>query len=353
MHFWRYDVGGVEYPLTYPRPGCEPSKLEYWPDFSPRQSPDYPGSLYIIDEIHLFFGARDWQKVGSEAQYFISQHGKLRCDILAISQNPEKVDKNFRRDAQDFTVVRNLGNERQYLGVSFKGVFRRATFLDLPRGTETPMETGTFRLNTATYGKLYATSAGVGLAGRVDTQEVHRGRSPWVLVALVVLILCGAFFIPKAIGGLMNFSLRSAFGLAGKGADFVKTSAGVTNTPAVASPPPVVSNSSSPVVSIQRRESSSARTLEASGFVRIPGCEAVCLRDGRMFQVSDGYQITFSGLKATIAGVGVAELSPAPRYVSGSPVIDKALAVSGRSSPRWSGPVPSYTPRLLTSPPVQ
>jgi len=34
------------------------------------------GALYVIDEAHLFFNARDRQKFGIETDYFISKHSK-------------------------------------------------------------------------------------------------------------------------------------------------------------------------------------------------------------------------------------------------------------------------------------
>ena len=44
------------------------------------------GTLYIIDEIHLFFPARAWQRTGEDATFFLSQHGKLKTDVPARQQ---------------------------------------------------------------------------------------------------------------------------------------------------------------------------------------------------------------------------------------------------------------------------
>lgn len=211
------------------------------PDLTAFQSLPY-GCLYVIDEAHLFFGAREWQRVGPDVQFFLSQHRKLGCDVMFITQHPEKCDKNFRRDAQDFTIVRNLGMERMFGGVSLHGRFRRATYLDIPRGngTDTPTETGFFRLKVAEYGCLYDTSAGVGLVGRVDTHEVKKGRSPiWWAVGAVAILCCVAM-IPKALGAFSSWVSGAFISSSSKIAQKVAGATGAaTPSPAGQAPSPV------------------------------------------------------------------------------------------------------------------
>jgi hypothetical protein len=171
------------------------SELVEVPDFCSRQSGDYPGVFYVIDEAHIHFGARNTLKRSDEMTFFLSQHGHLRTDVMFISQHPSKLDKHIRVDAQDWTVCSNLGNEKGFLGVSLPGLFRRSTYMDIPGGLEKPVETGTFRLRVKEFGSLYSTSAGVGMSGRVDTQETRRGNHwrRWgyaaVGVALVAAVL--------------------------------------------------------------------------------------------------------------------------------------------------------------------
>ena len=70
------------------------------------------------------------------------------------------------------------------------------------------METGVFSLDVSGVAALYDTSAGVGLAGRVDTKEGKHGRHPaWLIVAFaVVLFLCLA--VPYALGKLVGVGSR-------------------------------------------------------------------------------------------------------------------------------------------------
>ena len=184
------------------------------PDLGPFQALPV-GCLYVLDEAHLFFGARDWQRIGADVQFFMSQHRKLGCDVLVVTQHPEKTDKNFRRDAQDFTFVRNLGKERLLGGITLPGRFRRSTFLDLPRGDDSPMEVGYFKLRVEEYGSLYDTSAGVGLSGRVDTHESKKGRSPWFLVVYAVLALAGIYGALRLVGWASRAAVATYSGHAG------------------------------------------------------------------------------------------------------------------------------------------
>lgn len=208
--FWLYSpLGRLKERVRLPGIGGD---WEF-PDFSAR-SAAWPGCLYVIDEVHLFFNARAWQKVTQDAEFFMSQHRHLRCDVILISQHPEKVDKNFRRNAQDFTEIRNLGNEKFLLGVSLRGVCRWATFLDCPRpgSSEAPMESGTFRFNIKEYGALYDTSAGVGLVGKISTNEQKRGRHPVWLVAACIAIIAGALVMPRALGMVIKSGTNTLIG---------------------------------------------------------------------------------------------------------------------------------------------
>ena len=198
--FWLYEPGEPALkarwcPLGDERQDC--------PDFRERQARS-PGCFYIIDECHLHFGARQWQQVSGDAEYFMSQHRKLKCDVFLVTQHPEKVDKNFRRNAQDFTVLRNLGNERFAFGTALHGRIRRATYLGMPSGSEKPMETAVLSLDVKRYGGLYDTSAGVGMVGRVDTKEQKRGRSVWFLgfplVGGVLAVVALLFLFNRGIG---------------------------------------------------------------------------------------------------------------------------------------------------------
>ena len=62
---------------------------------------DNPGTFYVIDEVHIFFPSRAWQRTGEDCTYFLSQHGKLKCDVCMVTQHVDQCDKALRRLAQD------------------------------------------------------------------------------------------------------------------------------------------------------------------------------------------------------------------------------------------------------------
>lgn len=202
-------------------------------DFSELESlADYPGTLFLIDEVHLYFSARDWQKTGVDCEFFFSQHRKLKSDVMLITQHCEKVDKNMRRNAQDFTVIRNMQSEKLWLGVSLGKTLRRATYLQQPLRNDSPMESGFFKLDVAGLGKLYNTAAGVGIAGRLDVRSKSMGRGWWVWALAIVGIIVAAYALPRLLGYGIAKSVKSLVSGAQSGMrDVVKVR---TNVPPVA-----------------------------------------------------------------------------------------------------------------------
>jgi hypothetical protein len=180
------------------------------PDFEDRAS---RGTLYVIDEVHIPFGARDWQATGSDATYFLSQHRKLQCDVILITQHPEQCDKALRRLAQEYMSVRNLDRE-PFLGFnlgSLFGAFRYTRTLNSPQSPNPyPFESGFVSLNVEEYGKLYDTMAGVGIAGRVAVpKHVKRGRHvAWLLVPIIGTV-CLAFYGWRHISEINSFLAHS------------------------------------------------------------------------------------------------------------------------------------------------
>jgi hypothetical protein len=196
--FWRCFVGMT---ITKTRRLGEGQDKPFVTDYAELETlSSYEGALFIIDEVHLYFSARDWQKTGPDCEFFFSQHRKLKSDVFLVTQHCEKVDKNMRRNAQDFTVLRNMETEKLWMGVTFKKTLRRATYLQQPVRGDAPMESGYFRLDVAGLGKLYNTAAGVGIVGRLDVRENHGGRGIWVWVALAVVAALCAWVFPQVVG---------------------------------------------------------------------------------------------------------------------------------------------------------
>lgn len=180
------------------------------PDFGNRQMTT-PGVLYVIDEVHVYFDARRWMKVSGDARFFLSQHRKLGCDVLLVTQHPDQVDKGFRLLAQDYTVVRNFGNET-IMGFTWKGVFRWATFQNIPHaGTKQPTSvTGTFKLDVEGIASLYDTSAGVGVLGRQSAKETRsKGRSPWWLIPIAAGCLAAIWYLPRVFNSALSAGVQA------------------------------------------------------------------------------------------------------------------------------------------------
>jgi hypothetical protein len=168
------------------------------------------GVFYILDEVHLSFGARNWQNMGNAAIYYSSQHRKLGDDVILITQAPKMVDTTFRNLAQDYTVLRNHALETLFFFKAPK-VFTRQTFLNLPTANESPMEKSTFRLDMDV-ANCYDTSQGVGIheRGDADTKSDKRKGLPWyvAVIAFVLLIYVGAQ-VPSACGKLVAGKVSS------------------------------------------------------------------------------------------------------------------------------------------------
>jgi len=56
--------------------------------------------LVVVDEAHLNFNARDWNKSSRELLSFLTQSRKVSTDIIFISQSADNIDKQFRRLVQ-------------------------------------------------------------------------------------------------------------------------------------------------------------------------------------------------------------------------------------------------------------
>lgn len=192
--FWRTRPGWTPYqPLTKEQwtRGLLPSYSEITDN----------GILYVIDEVHTYFGSRQWAETGRDAVFYLSQHRKLGDDVICITQALRNVDRIFRSLAQDFTHVRNFGKEK--FGIfRMPSIFLRKVYGCEPTPTACPMETKTFTLDASGLAKCYNTAAGIGIHARLaDTAEKTKGFPAWTAVALVVAIVVGvAYAVPPVIG---------------------------------------------------------------------------------------------------------------------------------------------------------
>jgi len=72
-------------------------------------SADLP-TMLLVDESHVEHNARDWSKTSSAQILFNTMARKLRIHVVYISQDPNNVDKQFRRMAQKIWYCRNAAN---------------------------------------------------------------------------------------------------------------------------------------------------------------------------------------------------------------------------------------------------
>lgn len=174
------------------------------------------GVYYLLDEVHIVFGARQWMELGRAVMFYATQHRKLGDDVIMISQQPKQVDSQFRGLAQDFSVLRNHGMEKFFC---FKqpNMFSRNTFLNMPSGASNSdaLETSAFTLDLK-QADCYETERGVGLAKKEglqgDVGKDKRKGLPWWVAIVIVLVIAGlAFWIPvKLIPSLAKDRLVTA-----------------------------------------------------------------------------------------------------------------------------------------------
>jgi hypothetical protein len=120
------------------------------------------GVLYILDELHIFFNAREWKKTGAGAIFYLSQHRKLSDDVICITQSIKNVDSQFRSLGATFSYVSN------HRTATFRG-FRRGsgfkvhTYLSpAVSANDVPVEITSFPLDRK-LADCYDTAAGVGM----------------------------------------------------------------------------------------------------------------------------------------------------------------------------------------------
>lgn len=162
--------------------------------------------LYVLDEVHLYFNSRDWQKTGRSCIWYLSQHRHLGDDVVAVTQFVPNVDKQFRSIAQDYTYARNRGKEKLF--GFFAGPKRCfwSTYFEPYTGQQVASEFGTYKIDVTGLAKCYDTSAGAGLPGSIaaDKHQTIKGIPWWVIIIVVVGALAGLFFAPDVLGKAFN-----------------------------------------------------------------------------------------------------------------------------------------------------
>lgn len=303
------------------------------------------GVCYLIDELHLFFNAREWAKTGKAALFYLSQHRKAGDDVIWITQFVENVDKQFRSVTQDFTYLRN--NSKEKFASAFQSVpwFTFKVFQSpvTVGGLQTPSESGRFLLDVKGLANCYDTAKGVGFAGAVaaDTKTKRKGLPFWTVIpAAVAVCLVGWFVIDGGLSGLqhlMRFKSQkaSSASAAAPGASHSLMSSFVPSVPANAS---AVAGTSKPGVTAETDLDRAALT----SMMRLNGVWYVFLSDGRRLDSTDVRfeRLTADGVRFDgvnyFRALALKQPSKPVEYVPPKPVVSDRISLS------TSSPGPEY-----------
>jgi len=275
--------------FTIRPPGSHGPKLLPKEEWTKGNLPNYSGItdkgvMYVLDEIHIKFNARQWMLTGQDVLFYLSQHRKLGDSVVWITQAINNVDKQFRSVTQDYTFIRNLSKERMS-HFSLPSIFVRQTYTSPPSDNSTPMETGSFRMNVKGLASLYETAKGVGIHGRSggDIGEKKKGLPWWVLVGGILIVTFVIFkFVPGLIASM--FTRGTVF-------DKNKTVQPVkTNSPATFSIPHLPTNVPT-AISPELLRSNSATygvpEITINGYHRLFGGYTIMLSDGAEIHEGD------------------------------------------------------------------
>lgn len=260
------------------------------------------GCHYFIDEVHKLFSARQYHKVSPMLEDYQSELRKLDDDLTMITQHPEKVDKNCRRNATEWMIVQNMAKSRLFLGVRIQNKFRYHWFnqAEMPGKADKPTVSGWYHFDgKRRYHQLYLTMDGVGVSGgMVKETNRQRGRhwSVWLLALVVICVF--SWYLPRIVGGIGNHFIGKTVGSAlagvssGMAGELKKNSFSTPSFPAPAPAQPNVHTNRAvrrtdlpaPVPNTQPV----ASTLAVKQYSRVNGDMWVWLTDGRIAKASRG-----------------------------------------------------------------
>jgi hypothetical protein len=288
------------------------------------------GILFIFDEIQNFYRTRNWKSVGPEVDFYLSQSRKLNDVLITVTQDPDKVSVDFRRNATRWVYVENLHKRRMLLGVTLPGWFHWGAYIDQPRRGEQPDEQGYFQLKYQDRHKLYDTMAGVGLSGKVkpDVSGVHGLHWATWPVAFCLVLVGAWLFVPTlaktvniAVGHFakkMSSSVNSALasmqhrGVVRQVASTALGRSAGINQPRLLSEPGTGSGGTttgSPVLS----PDSDQIPVFCTGYSVLAGRATAFLSDGSVVDDREGLQ-RLSLTAVEIKGVSIPVLHQRPEY---------------------------------------
>jgi hypothetical protein len=296
MCFWLFPGIGIDIDPFKKAKWTSPTKRSLdVPDFSLREHENDPGTLFIIDEAHLFFAARNWANNGTDGFFYLSQHRKYRDDVILITQFIENVDKQFRTVAQSYSYIKNRYKENLPI---FGGLFRsmpgftQTTFPEPYRTGMLSVDTTRFTLDVQGICQVYNTAAGVGVVGKGGAEQTKKKGLPvYLTIVPLLLIGLGIWAVPKL---LVRATLAGTKGASDLVANVTtnQTSRG-DSRPVVKADLPGSGSNSRPASPIGESEKISKTDVNPeqvylSGWARLPGKQLVVyLTDGSFYTAED------------------------------------------------------------------
>lgn len=266
---------------------CDPPQMEV------KEIPEIAPIQFIIDELQNIFPSRSFMQTSPGALFWLSQQRKLGADFIGITQHPDTIDKEFRDLADDYLFITNWGRKQK----SFFRLPKMMTWSkydQMPRPGVTPMVSGAFAIDVQGIGKLYDTSAGVGIEGSLaaDTKEKIAGFhwSYFIIGALVVLYLLT--YVP----GLLSRFMGKAIGLTGKTTTAMVTGLNTNTT----RPPDTLADHSNSSNAVAIPTTLYEDHTNLTGFTLLDGKPKFLFRNKVLTHRSPGYrQILHDGNRIT------------------------------------------------------
>jgi hypothetical protein len=166
------------------------------------------GTFYVLDELHLTFNSRWWQKVTGEAVWYFSQHGKLHDDIIGVAQRLGSVEVQFRELAQEYRFIRNYRMEKWGKFRAGDG-FEETVYYREPGKNAQAAQVNKFTLDVAGIASCYSTQAGVGICDRAagDKGQKVKGLPFWVIYVALAVGFVGLWLLAGYVPKLLRHGL--------------------------------------------------------------------------------------------------------------------------------------------------
>lgn len=168
------------------------------------------GVFYLIDEVQMFFRARNWQDIPDSLPFYNEQERKLGDDAVFTSQVVDQVEKGLRNLCEEFYVLRNLGRKSKW-GFRLPKMFVWMQYSEPPGGLGVRADNiGRFKLDVAGLARCYRTAGGVGINGQglvADTQSEKPGLHWSVFVGIFLGLMVLFMMVPGAAGKVFSWVL--------------------------------------------------------------------------------------------------------------------------------------------------